>query len=400
MKKMLAILLAVSMIMGLAISASADTGSVDCTSGWWQNHSEGIAVTADGVTVTFDSVSNLDADGAFQNWYCPVVIVYSSDDGSVTNADWKGYTAPNYVEYWVQRVDNWGWGGAGFDWVNTLGDLASYGITYSCTWGDTAWDNLWTALQGGVSGTITAKLEGSNAVVTFSCADITSTVSIPVDTSKTVYVSLSGQCCSISNIVATSNKVEEPTTEPETAAPEYKEVTAPETGVAFKLATVQENLETTLYFAGTTANQDYYLATTEVVTEATDVYLEAVEGGYRMYFDAEGVKTYIDIYENGTYINLRLTTEPTAVYTWNTEYNTLVAVIGETEYYMGTYKTYNTLSASKLSYISTSFPCKLYQEVKVVADGSNAKTGDSISVFVALMAVSAMGIAIVSKKRF
>lgn len=391
MKKMLAILLAVSMIMGLAISASADTATLDCT-GWWTAHTDGVEVTTDGVTVTFDSTTY---ESATANWNGPIYILYSGDEAKVNGA--------GYTEYWVHRLDNYGWAGEWASWKNTnehVADLNALGVTLSSVCADGCWDNFLANLQAGISVTVNAKLVDGNAVVQMIGNGVDYTVSVPVDTSKPVYLSLSGEMCTLSNIVATSNKVEEPTTEPETAAPEYKEVTAPETGIAFKLATVQENLETTLYFAGTTANQDYYLATTEVVTEATDVYLEAVEGGYRMYFDAEGVKTYIDIYENGTYINLRLTTEPTAVYTWNTEYNTLVAVIGETEYYMGTYKTYNTLSASKLSYISTSFPCKLYQEVKVVADGSNAKTGDSISVFVALMAVSAMGIAIVSKKRF
>ena len=139
-------------------------------------------------------------------------------------------------------------------------------------------------------------------------------------------------------------------------------VTAPETGIAYKLSTDQENLGTTLYFVGTTANTEYYLSTTEDITEAVDVYVEEVDGGYQMYFMADGVKTYIDVYYTDTgCVNIRLTETPTAVFTWSTEYNTFVTYIAEMdlEYYIGTYNTYNTLSCSKLSYAATSFPSHL-----------------------------------------
>lgn len=137
---------------------------------------------------------------------------------------------------------------------------------------------------------------------------------------------------------------------------------------AFKLGCEQGNLGKTLYFAGTTANQNYYLATTEDYDAATDVYVEEVNDGYRLYFyAANDVKTYIDAYQNGTHYNLRLTTAPTAVFTYNYEYNTMVTTVEDgTEVYMGTYNTFNTLSCSKLSYISTSFPCHLYAEEEEV----------------------------------
>ena len=134
---------------------------------------------------------------------------------------------------------------------------------------------------------------------------------------------------------------------------------APVAGVAYKLYVEQGNLSKTLYFAGTTANKEYYLSTTENVNEAVDVYVEEVDGGYRMYFDANGTKTYIDAYMSGTYLNARLTTSPTAVFTYNAQYNTLVTEVDGTQAYIGTYSTYNTLSASKFSFISTSFPSHL-----------------------------------------
>ena len=142
-------------------------------------------------------------------------------------------------------------------------------------------------------------------------------------------------------------------------------VTAPEVGKAYKLGMLQGNLSQNLYITGNTANKDYYLETVEAIEDGMDVYLEAAEGGYYVYFTKDGVKTYIDIYANdGGYVNIRLTDAPSAVFVWNTEYNTLTTsvTVGETteDYYMGTYKEYNTVSASKLSYAATSFPANLW----------------------------------------
>ena len=150
----------------------------------------------------------------------------------------------------------------------------------------------------------------------------------------------------------------EPST-PSTPSTPGNAVTAPAAGTAYKLALDQGNVGATLYFTGNTTNQAYYMQSTENVAEAAVVYLEEVSGGYRLYFTKDGVKTYLDMYKSGNYLNLRLTTTPEAVYTWNSEYNTLVAVVDGTECYIGTYDTYKTFSCSKLSKISGSFPSYL-----------------------------------------
>ena len=131
------------------------------------------------------------------------------------------------------------------------------------------------------------------------------------------------------------------------------EKAAPEVGVAYKMFVNHVTISKTLYFVGTTANKDYYLSTSENVAEAVDVYFESVEGGFRMYFMAGDVKTYIDIFQNGNYINLRLTDAPTAVYTWNAEFGTMVATLedGTTTGYIGAYGTFETMSASSTSYL-------------------------------------------------
>lgn len=180
--------------------------------------------------------------------------------------------------------------------------------------------------------------------------------------------------------------------------------TAPVAGGTYKLGLWQASLKEYYYFAGTVANKDYYMQTTADFAAATDVTVEAVEGGYRLSFMDGSTKKYLDIYVSGTYVNARITDAPTAVYTWNATHKTFVANINGTEYYLGTYTSFNddgsikgdytTLSASKLSYLSgdSSYPTHFYAE-------QPAKTGDISSVFVALLAVSAIGAgALISKK--
>ncbi len=155
----------------------------------------------------------------------------------------------------------------------------------------------------------------------------------------------------------------QPTDPPATTTDYATSVTA---GTAYKLAVVQGNVDNkTLYFTGSSTNQSWYMQTTENIGEAVDVFVEEVSGGLRLYFNKDGVKNYLDMYQSTsddgkTHNNLRITTEPTAIYTWNAEYSTLVANLEGTDCYMGAYNTYTTLSCSKLSYISTSFPAHFY----------------------------------------
>lgn len=135
----------------------------------------------------------------------------------------------------------------------------------------------------------------------------------------------------------------------------------PAVDTAFKLQINQVNLSKELYFTGSTVpDKDYYLATSDKVDKAADVYLEAVDGvadGYRMYFTAEGgVKTYIEIYERtdaAGKASIRLvTTTPENYFTYNTDFDTFVFTAGSNSYYMGSYNTYDNISASNTSYIS------------------------------------------------
>ena len=148
-------------------------------------------------------------------------------------------------------------------------------------------------------------------------------------------------------------------------------VETPEAETAYKFALYQTELGKDLYFAGYMDGN--YLATTDKADKATDVYLEAVEGGFRIYFKEGEAKKYIDVYEySAGKVGVQITDKPTCVFTRNAELGIWVANVAGGDYYLGTYKTYNTISASKTSYINaenngiSQVPCKMVT-IEVVA---------------------------------
>lgn len=174
---------------------------------------------------------------------------------------------------------------------------------------------------------------------------------------------------------------------------------APVNGATIKLGLWQNGMGKFLYFNGEVANQ-YYLGTTEDFTAAVNLTVEQVTGGWHLWFMKDGVKTYVTIVPgSGTHVNAVMVTDIPAPFVWNTTYKTFTLNVNGEDYFIGTYTKsdgtdYDTLSASKLSYLSgdTNYPTHLYTEVP-------AKTGDISSVFVALLAVSAIGAgALISKK--
>ena len=128
-------------------------------------------------------------------------------------------------------------------------------------------------------------------------------------------------------------------------------VSQPEVGVAYKYALNQGNLGKTLYFTGEMNGK--YLATSDKADKAVDVQIEEADGGFRLFFADGDAKTYVEIYEYAAgKAGVHLTAEPVSVFTWNTELGIFVADVAGAQYYLGTYKTYDTISASKTSYIN------------------------------------------------
>lgn len=122
-------------------------------------------------------------------------------------------------------------------------------------------------------------------------------------------------------------------------------------GKAYYFALAQANIGKNLYFTG--AMDGNFYATSENVKDAVKVYVEDVEGGVRLYFMKDGERTYLDIQEYQTgKAGVRLTTEPTCVYVKDKTIGTYVTNVAGADYYLGTYSTYTTISASKTSYIT------------------------------------------------
>lgn len=132
--------------------------------------------------------------------------------------------------------------------------------------------------------------------------------------------------------------------------------------VAYKLVIDQEGLGKTLYIQNKVAN-DYYMASTEDIDSADDVYVEKVTGGFRLYFKNGSSKNYLNAEVSGTHVNLVSKTTATTVWTYDSAnkcIKTTVTVSGSNvEYYIGTYGTYNTFSTSAIKHVSDSYPAYL-----------------------------------------
>ncbi len=158
--------------------------------------------------------------------------------------------------------------------------------------------------------------------------------------------------------VTVTIKYVKPTT-PEPTEPKLELVeTAPEVGVAYKLGLIQGNLENKQLFLNGELSGNFFASTTNPA-EAVDVYLEATEGGYYYYFMKGEVKTYICIANDTGYISFSET--PSNVWTYNSEYNTMVSAVYNDTFYLGTYNTFETFSKSKISYAATSFVSHFYK---------------------------------------
>ena len=171
-------------------------------------------------------------------------------------------------------------------------------------------------------------------------------------------------------------------------------VTAPVVGQAYKLFTIQENLGGFYYFTGAYSDdRNQYGKSSNNVNDAIDVVLEAAEGNkYYLTMGTGANKKYITIVASvgtdsktgaeKTYTNFNITsTKPATAFTFDTTYNTLVMSVVDpltdkaADYYMGTYGTYDTFSASVISYAATSFPSHL----GTVVDSSKISDTDKVA---------------------
>ena len=126
----------------------------------------------------------------------------------------------------------------------------------------------------------------------------------------------------------------------------------PVAGTAYKFAMVHTNLENkVLYITG--AMNGYYMATTEDVAKAVNVYVEETEGGYYMYYKMAdtGAKKYINMVVSGSYVNAKFEDTASTVYVYDEGLKTLKASVNDKFYVHGTQSTgtYTTLGPVDVS---------------------------------------------------
>lgn len=138
----------------------------------------------------------------------------------------------------------------------------------------------------------------------------------------------------------------------------------PEAGKSYKMAMTQSNLGKILFFTGKPdAERPWYLGTTENSAEAADVFVEAADGGFKLYIKDGNTKKYLGIAETkGNDGNMHVNAligEAETVFTWDDACKTLVTSVNDKVYCFGTRsdKEYTTISSS---YADKAFVCEFY----------------------------------------
>lgn len=115
-------------------------------------------------------------------------------------------------------------------------------------------------------------------------------------------------------------------------------------GKEYKIWVAQENLGRTFYVNGEMST--YYLATTQLQASGISVRVAATEDGYYLYYVSGNQRTFINIVQNGQYINVVYGNTAISVYRYDSNLGTLVTNVNGTDYYLGTddRRTYDSLA--------------------------------------------------------
>lgn len=224
-----------------------------------------------------------------------------------------------------------------FTLVNTI--VGSDGITYTVTW----------AVEGAADGVVTLTRGETNTTVDVNetldedaTYTLKATVSAPDGTSKveTFYCTVEA-APSVVPVAITAKPAE---------------------NTAYKLYVYQSNKSQDCYFAG--MMDGYYFKTTEAAGEAVDVYVENVANSdlFNLYFThvTDG-KQYIgvEVSADGKHNNIVYKSTAPSSFSWNTDLETITTRIvdkdgKESDFYLGNYSTYTTISASTSDKASSS----------------------------------------------
>ena len=154
----------------------------------------------------------------------------------------------------------------------------------------------------------------------------------------------------------------------------------PVVGTAYKFALNQETIGKFLYFNGTTTD---FLGTSVNYEEGVDVTIKAVagvDGSYTISFMDGTTEKFVEIYLNDSNkARIRIVDTATNYYTYNEQYNVYVAVFGDKTYYIGTYDTFETFSASGINYITNAgnFIAGFYTMTESSETPDNPPAGDT-----------------------
>ncbi len=183
MKKLLAVLLALTMVLSLPLAVSAEEWTLVC-GGWWTAHSAPVEITETIQSWTFTNTTDADATG---NYHSPIVVVWSGE----------AINGTNYVEEGVMRSDIFGWGGVG-----------SFNTFYTA--GPADWAAWVESNKTGVPCTVTAQLVGDYIVVGINCNGVVGIYYMDNDAPEgaAVKLSMTGEKCTLTGWTSTTDHVD------------------------------------------------------------------------------------------------------------------------------------------------------------------------------------------------
>lgn len=142
-----------------------------------------------------------------------------------------------------------------------------------------------------------------------------------------------------------------------TSNPAATNVTAPAENTAYKMYMYNVSLEKTLYITGETSGSDgkTYLKTTTSAKAGIDVYAKVVSGGYQFYIVKDGTNQYLNATlvktETKTNVYLSFADSTTVVFQY-AEAGYWYVTMDNSDYYLGTYGTFETIGTSSTYYVT------------------------------------------------
>lgn len=123
-------------------------------------------------------------------------------------------------------------------------------------------------------------------------------------------------------------------------------------GVAYLMSMNQVTNGHTVYVCGG-IDQDRYLVTSTDKAAALQIFVEKTDAGYKFYTTIDGAKKYINVTTNDAGKTAVLYQDTcTSVYKYVSETNIWVTTLDGQDKYLGSYQSFDTISASNTSYIN------------------------------------------------